>query len=199
MHSPSPGWVRHVPNTLTWLRIAAIPPVVLCMLQGGAARPGEVYAPVPAEIWGAGLFALAAATDFLDGWFARRYQVETLLGKLLDPLADKLLVVSALIILVEKQRVPGWVVVILIVRDLAINALRLSALQDNFILPSSWGGKLKTGLQDVAIACLTVHGTLFGFLPLLEIGHVALWGAVVASVWSAGAYILGMVRHSKAS
>lgn len=182
-------WLRRLPNQLTLLRIACIPAVVALMNQGAVLNTqGEVIPLSATDLAAASLFALAAITDFFDGWIARKYGVETILGKLLDPLADKLLVVSALVILVEKHRLAGWMAVILIVRDLGINALRIAAHEDNIILSSSWLGKTKTFFLDVGIVGLTLSFQ-WGFFSFSFWGLVSMWLALIVSLWSAGEYI----------
>lgn len=182
-------WLRRLPNQLTVLRIVCIPGVVALMNQGQVLNKiGEEIPLSPMDLAAASLFALAAITDFFDGWIARKYGVESLFGKLLDPLADKLLVVSALIILVEKHRLAGWMAVILIVRDLGINAIRLAANEDNITISSSWLGKTKTFFLDVGIVGLTLS-SVWGFFSFSFWGMVSMWFALVVSLWSAGEYI----------
>jgi CDP-diacylglycerol--glycerol-3-phosphate 3-phosphatidyltransferase len=182
-------WLRRLPNQLTLLRIACIPAVVALMNQGEVLNSvGQVIPLSTTDLAAALLFALAAITDFFDGWIARKYGVESILGKLLDPLADKLLVVSALVILVEKHRLAGWMAVILIVRDLGINALRIAAHEDNIIVSSSWLGKTKTFFLDVGIVGLTLSSH-WGFFSFSFWGLVSMWLALVVSLWSAGEYI----------
>lgn len=195
-HEVSP-WLRRLPNQLTALRIACIPAVVLLMNQGEQLTSvGQTIPLSTTDLAAALLFSIAALTDFFDGWIARKYGVETLLGKLLDPLADKLLVVSALIILVEKHRLAGWMAVILIVRDLGINALRLAAHDDNIIISSSWLGKTKTFFLDVGIVALTLS-CQWGFLSVSALGMVAIWLALIVSLWSAGEYIWDYAKQLK--
>lgn len=170
-----------------------IPAVVWLMSSGETVVPGAARSPNANDIWAGWLFTAAALTDFLDGYIARKFNVETVLGKLLDPLADKLLVVSALIILVEKQRLAGWVAVLLIVRDLGINAIRLAAMEDNLSVPSSWIGKTKTFFLDFGIVGLTVYGWKYG-VPWLWVGWIGVWAAVVASVVSALQYLWSYAR-----
>lgn len=186
---PVPDWLRRLPNQLTWLRVFCIPAVVYFLLQGNAVTPGVEFVSTHADKMAALIFTLAGITDFLDGWIARKFGVETVLGKLLDPLADKLLDVSAMIILVEKHRMAGWVAVILIVRDLAINAIRLSAMEDNIVIAANPLAKWKTFFLDIAIVGLMIHGPLFEIIPALQIGTVALWLAVAASLVSAFLYL----------
>lgn len=189
-------WIKRLPNQLTFLRMACIPIVVWLMVRGENISDGKSIIPQNSDIIAASVFGLAAFTDFLDGWIARKFNVETVLGKLLDPLADKLLVVSALIILVEKQRLAGWVAVVLIVRDLAINAVRISALEDKMYIPSSWLGKTKTALIDLAIVGLIVHGTL-AFIPFLLLGQIFTVLAVVASLVSGFQYLFEYGKQLK--
>lgn len=196
--SLAPLWLRRLPNQLTWLRIFCIPIVVVLMLQG-AMYTGEVFEPQRADIWAAAVFGLAAMTDFLDGWIARRFGVESLMGKLLDPLADKLLVVSALIILVGQQRLAGWIAVVLIVRDLGINAIRIAALEENIMINSSWIGKTKTALLDFGIVGLVINGTVLYVIPFRLLGLIFVWTAMVASVISAIQYLWEYAKKSKIS
>jgi CDP-diacylglycerol--glycerol-3-phosphate 3-phosphatidyltransferase len=191
-------WLRRLPNQLTWLRIFCIPVVVLLMLDGEMVQKGVPFEPSSTDILAAVVFGIAALTDFFDGYIARRFGVETVLGKLLDPLADKLLVVSALIILVEKHRLEGWVAVLLIVRDLGINAIRISALEDNIMISSSWIGKTKTAFLDIGIVGLTVYGNWYGF-PFGWIGKACMWAALVASLVSAAEYLWGYAKNLKST
>ncbi|MEY4066361.1 MAG: CDP-diacylglycerol--glycerol-3-phosphate 3-phosphatidyltransferase [Pseudomonadota bacterium] len=190
-------WLRRLPNQLTLLRIGCIPAVVFLMNQGRVASDAELSLTFAASDIAAGvLFALAALTDFFDGWVARTFSVESILGKLLDPLADKLLVVSALIILVEKHRLAGWIAVLLIVRDLGINAIRLAAYEDKIMISSSWLGKTKTLFLDVGIVGLTVW-TTWGPFSFAWWGMLSMWIALFVSLWSAGEYIVGYARQLK--
>jgi CDP-diacylglycerol--glycerol-3-phosphate 3-phosphatidyltransferase len=179
-----------LPNQLTWLRIACIPVVVILLLEGAPVLSGAdaKFEIQNVDILAAIVFGLAALTDFFDGWLARRFGAQSLLGKLLDPLADKLLVVASMIILVEKQRLAGWIAVVLIVRDLGINAIRLAAMDEKIMIESSQLGKVKTFFLDLGIAGLMVHGTLW-YIPWLLIGQISIGVAVASSLISAGLYL----------
>ena len=181
-------WLRRLPNQLTWLRIACIPLVVFLLLESKPLLPGVPFHYEWVDVAAAAVFALAALTDFFDGWLARKFGTESVLGKLLDPLADKLLVVASMIILVEKQRLAGWIAVVLIVRDLGINAIRLSAMDDNIFIESSQIGKAKTLLLDIGIAGLMIHGTLWS-IPWLLIGNLCFAAALLSSLLSAAIYL----------
>jgi CDP-diacylglycerol---glycerol-3-phosphate 3-phosphatidyltransferase len=103
------------------------------------------------------LYLVTATTDFLDGYLARRYGHVTVLGKFLDPLADKLAVTAVLVFMVALGRVPAWIVVVMIARDLAVNGLRSVASAEGLIISASEGGRVKTALQLVAILMLLIH------------------------------------------
>ena len=133
------------------------------------------------DLLGLGLFLLAAATDFLDGFIARRWQKITRLGKLLDPAADKILTSAAFIALVGIDLAPAWMVTVIIAREFAVSALRSLAGTQGVTLGALFSGKVKTGLQIVAIALLIIHDQLGEFRRL---SLVSLWLALLASVWS---------------
>jgi len=137
------------PNLLTVLRIMLVPALVVALL--GNTPGGDVLAAV--------VFALASLTDFVDGYLARARAEVTTFGKLMDPLADKLLIVAALISLVSLNRLAAWVAMVIITRELAVTMLRLGASQAGVVLAASNLGKLKTCLQIFAIlALIAVHG-----------------------------------------
>jgi CDP-diacylglycerol---glycerol-3-phosphate 3-phosphatidyltransferase len=136
----------NIPNTLTMLRIVAVPVIVVALLD--ETPNGDVIA--------AALFALAALTDGLDGYIARRRGDVTTFGKLMDPLADKLLVVAALIALVSLDRLAAWVAMVIIARELAVTGLRSLAAERGVVVAASWLGKVKTALQVAAIVALIV-------------------------------------------
>jgi CDP-diacylglycerol--glycerol-3-phosphate 3-phosphatidyltransferase len=173
-----PFWKRQLPNFITGARMACIPPVVLAL----------TYDTPRAGFWAAVFFITASVSDFFDGYFARVFQVETLLGKFLDPVADKLLVMAALIMLVPLGRVSAVLVILLLSRDLLINGLRAVAATERLVIGVGWMGKWKTGAQMTAIPCLMLKWPLFG-LPLLAIGEGLLWVSLALSLISAVQYI----------
>ena len=134
----------NLPNTLTMLRILAVPVVVVALLS--EIQGGDVIA--------AGVFALAAATDGLDGYIARRRNQVTTFGKLMDPLADKLLVIAALVSLVALNRLAAWIAMVIIAREIAVTGLRSVAAEQGVVISASWLGKVKTTLQIAAIFAL---------------------------------------------
>ena len=134
----------NLPNVLTMVRILAVPVIVVALL--GETPNGDALA--------AGVFALAALTDGLDGYFARSRDAVTPFGKLMDPLADKLLIVAALVSLVSLDRLAAWVAMVIIARELAVTGLRAVAVERGIVIVASPLGKVKTILQVAAVIAL---------------------------------------------
>lgn len=168
----------NLPTLLTLSRIILIPVFIAVVYQH--------------PVWGAIIFGIASITDFLDGYLARRSGQITRFGVILDPLADKFLVISALVVLVDMERLSAWVAIIIIVREFLITGLRVVALSKDIIIPAEMGGKLKTGAQITAVLCLILVGSFFDNLPmdLYDIGITFVWVAVVLSVISGVRYTI---------
>jgi CDP-diacylglycerol--glycerol-3-phosphate 3-phosphatidyltransferase len=126
---------------------------------------------------------LAFITDILDGYFARKYGAVTVLGKFLDPLADKILVSSTMIMLIPLGRIPLWIVIIIIARELAVTGLRGIAVNEGIVVQASALGKYKTIFQVVALLGLCLHYTYFN-IDFQVVGMTFLWGALILTVWS---------------
>ena len=140
----------NLPNVLTVLRILLVPVLVAALLQ--EAGSGDALAAI--------VFALASVTDALDGWIARRSKRTTTFGKLMDPLADKLLVTAALVSLVQLNRVSAWVAMVIIAREFAVTGLRQLAMEHGEVMPASIWGKLKTVFQvAMVLVLITVEGS----------------------------------------
>jgi CDP-diacylglycerol---glycerol-3-phosphate 3-phosphatidyltransferase len=140
----------NLPNSLTLLRIFIVPLLVVVLLT----KFSEDWVGLPQHIAGVSLFLLAAITDALDGWLARRRGQVSRFGALLDPIADKLLISAAFISLVENQLAPAWAVVIIIGREFAVSGLRAVAATEGWVIPASTAGKFKMFTQVVTIALL---------------------------------------------
>ncbi len=169
------------PNFLTLFRIAAIPILVLFML----------YTNRISSFLAAAVFSLAAITDYLDGYIARQKGLVSDFGKIMDPVADKLLTSSAMILLVSHGWIPAWIVCLLIGRDLTITGLRNFVIQGDGNagdISASTLGKYKTGFQIAAIIPLLLHYSYFG-IEFDKIGMFFLWGALIFSLWSGIDYI----------
>lgn len=170
----------NLPTILTLSRIVLIPFFVII----------TPYSP----ILGVVIFGIASLTDFLDGYVARKKGQITKFGIILDPIADKFLVISALILLVDMGRLSVWVAIIIIVREFLITGLRVVALSKDIVISAEIGGKLKTGFQITAILCLIIDMSLFG-LDLYDIGTVLIWVAVVLSIVSGFKYTVSFWKR----
>jgi CDP-diacylglycerol--glycerol-3-phosphate 3-phosphatidyltransferase len=170
----------NLPNTITVVRLAVVPVLLAFPLFDG---------PVGSRIV-AWLFIVSALGDILDGWAARRGQQVTRIGKLLDPLADKLTVTTALIILLNIDRIPAWatpLVVVIIGRELAVTGLRGIASAGGQVVAAAWPGKVKALTQNVAIGALLFPDPTFG-LPAHRIGLTLLGAATALTLWSGYVY-----------
>ena len=170
----------NLPNTITVLRVSVVP--VLLLLPWAQDRQGSQII--------AWLFIVAALTDIVDGWLARRGQMVTHIGKLLDPLADKLLVSTALVMLLSVGRIPVWavwMVVVIIGRELAVTGLRGIASAGGQVMGASWLGKAKAFTQNFAIGALLFHYSTLG-LPAQTLGLGALLVATGLTLWSGYLY-----------
>jgi CDP-diacylglycerol--glycerol-3-phosphate 3-phosphatidyltransferase len=173
-----------LPMALTYLR-AAMAPVILAVLMSGFALSGWVAAI---------LFCIASVTDWLDGYLARKFKVESNMGKFMDPIADKILVLGAIVMLLSMGRVDPVMVFLLLARDIFIGGIRSVAAANNIVIAAKPFGKWKTALQMAAIPCLLIYDPLFG-LPLANIGYYALWVSVVLSLVSGAEYTNGYYRN----
>ncbi|MSM38121.1 MAG: CDP-diacylglycerol--glycerol-3-phosphate 3-phosphatidyltransferase [Geobacter sp.] len=182
----NPIW--NIPNILTLLRIAAIPLLVF-LLMSPDREPG---------FWAAALFAVASVTDWLDGYLARRMGIVTVFGKFLDPIADKLIVMAALIMILPFGRVPAWMVLVILGREIIITGLRGIASSEGIVIQASDLGKFKTIFQLVAIIGLLLHYDYHWFFgidhPYLvvnmhNVGIFYLWIATVITIWSGVDYL----------
>jgi CDP-diacylglycerol--glycerol-3-phosphate 3-phosphatidyltransferase len=145
-------------------------------------------------IIGALVFSIASLTDFLDGYFARRSGDITKFGIILDPIADKFLVISALIVLVDMERLDAWIAIIIIVREFLVTGLRVVALSKDIIIPAELGGKIKTGVQIAAVLCLILNRSLFN-INLYDIGIVLIWLSMVLSIVSGVKYTISFGKR----
>ncbi|MBD5508893.1 MAG: CDP-diacylglycerol--glycerol-3-phosphate 3-phosphatidyltransferase [Lachnospiraceae bacterium] len=175
----------NLPNKLTVFRVILIPFFVLFLLVDITAY----------DKWIAlAIFIIASLTDFLDGHIARKYNLVTNFGKFMDPLADKLLVCSALICLVELSRIPAWIVIVIIAREFIISGFRLIASDNGVVIAASYWGKFKTTFQIVMI-CLMIAD----LEPLYLVTQVVMWAALILTVVSLVDYLIknrGVMQES---
>jgi CDP-diacylglycerol---glycerol-3-phosphate 3-phosphatidyltransferase len=177
----------NLPNRITLARICLIPIMMFFLLVDFRFYPEPLH-------WGsfqlsinhliaAVIFLLAASTDGIDGYIARKYNMVTNLGKLLDPLADKLLVSAVLISLVELGRCDSWIAIVIISREFAVTGLRQVALLEGKVVAASKWGKIKTVVQIVAISLLLLNNFPFQFVSI-PLDDIAIWAAALITIYS---------------
>lgn len=171
--------ILNIPNLLSISRILSVPVFVILMLEPS---------PVRALIAGI-VFGLASATDWLDGYLARKWEQVTKIGKLLDPIADKILIMSALVVLVEIRSdvVQPWIAIVIIGREFAVTGLRSIAAGEGIVIPAEALGKYKVGAQITAVLSLLLDYSMNNEW-LRDLGWFALWLAMVLSLYSAVGY-----------
>jgi CDP-diacylglycerol--glycerol-3-phosphate 3-phosphatidyltransferase len=165
--------ILSLPNGLTVIRILAIPVILFLLFAGG-----KTLQTVTAMI-----FLLVALTDTLDGYLARRRKMVTTLGKFLDPLADKLLIVTALIALISARGIPLWMVIVIVGREIAVTGLRGIAMSGGMVISSSLMGKYKTAFEMASIFFLILGGSYLS-IDFHQVGLVLLWVALALAVLS---------------
>lgn len=181
----------NLPNMITLARILVIPLFVWFIYDGD-----PWYSVLAASV-----FTLAAVSDVIDGFLARRWNMITVTGKLLDPLADKLIVAAALVMCVRLGRIPAWLVIVLLSREFIVTGLRQVAASEGLVIAAGQEGKWKTAMQLSGIVALLIHYTHPVFL-LVDwydvnfnvVGNVLLYGSTAFSVWSAGAYFNAFLK-----
>ena len=187
----SRGLALSLPNVLTYLRIAAVPALVACMLllEGNLAR------------WTAfAFFAAASVTDWLDGYLARAWEQQSTLGQMLDPIADKLLVGAALLMLVHDRTIDGasiWAAVIVLSREILVSGLREYLAGLNVKVHVTQLAKWKTAVQMVALAILIIGPALAPWhVEITRMGIVFLWLAALLTLWTGYDYLKAALRHA---
>ncbi len=181
----------NIPNRITISRIFLIPIFIIILtipVDWGQVESGSFQIPVTHLIAGI-IFLVASLTDWLDGYYARKYNLITNMGKFLDPLADKLLVSAAFILTVEMGMAPAWIVIVIISREFAVTGLRLVASGEGIVLAASSMGKLKTVSQILAIALLLLHNFPFVFLNI-PFDMIMLNIALILTTWSGIDYFI---------
>jgi CDP-diacylglycerol--glycerol-3-phosphate 3-phosphatidyltransferase len=172
--------IMNLPNSLTTLRIFLIPVIVVFYDIDLA---GTLFGTPLSYVVVAGIFALASLTDLLDGYLARKLNLITTYGKFMDPLADKILVVSALILLVEAALVPAWIVAIIVAREFMVSGLRMMLSDKGIVHSAQLAGKIKAAVTMIAIVLLFIT-------PLQEIGLILIYVAAMLTLWSGMEYLL---------
>lgn len=183
-----PQWKKQLPNMVTGLRIAFVPLVVFFLL----------FSSPDYDLCATILFVTASLSDLLDGYLARLYKVESVFGQLMDPVADKLLVMAALIMLIPLGRVNPVLVLLLLSRDIFIGGIRAAAASERLVIAAGSFGKWKTGFQMVAIPALMLDRDIWGLFHSNPLGTWLLWGSMILSIVSAIQYIFLYFKNSKA-
>jgi len=173
----------NLPNAVSILRILAAPVLILLLLSSEE----------KANFIAAVIFAAASLTDWLDGYLARRMGVETTFGKFLDPLADKLLIVTSLIMLIPMGRVPAWMAALIIGREITVTGLRAMASANGIVIAAGRLGKYKTVLQIVSVTALMVHYKILG-IDFQTAGMLLLWVALIFTIWSGVDYFVRFLK-----
>lgn len=176
---------RHLPNKITILRIILIPIFIFLLLYNFS---GEIVLlgsrKIDINVFMATIiFIIAAITDFLDGYLARKYNLVTNIGKFLDPLADKLLVCSAFIVMIELNLIPSWFVVCVITREFAVTGLRMLALEQGEVIAAGILGKLKTVMQLLAIIFILLGNPIFNYYSI-PFDRIILWLSLILTIIS---------------
>lgn len=173
-------------NKLSLLRILLTPLVIILLYF-----PGPFVCLMAALI-----FIFASITDWLDGYIARKYNMVSSIGKFLDPLADKLLICSVLIMFVHLNWAPAWVVIVIVCRELLITGLRAMAIDEGIVLAADRFGKAKTVLQIAAILPITLHYPIFGY-EIWPVGEVLLYASMLVAIYSGVNYCRYVYQHTK--
>jgi CDP-diacylglycerol--glycerol-3-phosphate 3-phosphatidyltransferase len=176
--------IFNLPNTITLMRIGVVPFLFILLLP-----PGRFW-----SLLLAALFIAASLTDLIDGYIARKYSLVTTLGKFLDPIADKLLVNTAMILMIPIGRMPAWIAAITIIRDLLVDWIRSASSSEGFVIQASRMGKQKTLAQIIAVTALMIHYSLFG-IDAHAVGMVILYVALGLTIISGVDYFVKYYRY----
>ncbi len=192
-NTPNEWEIDNLPNRLTMVRIILIPIIIFSLFATIGEWEWAKSHTVSLNYIAAWTFVIAAITDFLDGHIARKKNIVTILGSFLDPIADKFLVISSLIMLQAMNRVHVLIVLILVLREMYITALRLLAMEKGIVVPAGTLGKWKTATQMVGIPLLMANDIPWGLdMPLL--GTIAIYLASLFSLYSALEYSVGLIK-----
>ncbi|MDD5169308.1 MAG: CDP-diacylglycerol--glycerol-3-phosphate 3-phosphatidyltransferase [Syntrophales bacterium] len=182
--SPENRKIINLPNTITLMRLSIIPVLFFLLLS-----PDQTWSLVIAS-----LFIIVSFTDLLDGYVARRYQIVTTMGKFLDPIADKLVINTAMVLMIPIGRIPAWVVAIIIIRDFFVDGIREIASSEGVYIQASWLGKQKTLCQVFAVSALMIHYPFLG-ADAHTVGTTLMFLALAMTVYSGIDYFLKFIKH----
>ncbi|HNS57318.1 MAG TPA: CDP-diacylglycerol--glycerol-3-phosphate 3-phosphatidyltransferase [Smithellaceae bacterium] len=177
--------IFNLPNTITLIRLSVVPFLFILLWS-----PGEFWSLVLAI-----LFVAASITDLLDGYIARKYQLVTTMGKFLDPIADKLMINTAMILMIPIGRIPAWIVALTIIRDFVVDGVRSIASSEGLFIQASRLGKQKTLAQIIAVTALLIHYPIFG-ADAHRVGIIVLYVAFVLTVYSGTNYFIQFYKRA---
>jgi CDP-diacylglycerol---glycerol-3-phosphate 3-phosphatidyltransferase len=181
--SPEKREIINLPNTITMVRLGILPVLFFLLLS-----PDQTWSLVIALI-----FIIISFTDLLDGYVARRYQIVTTMGKFLDPIADKLVINTAMVLMIPIGRIPAWVVAIIIIRDFFVDGIRTIASSEGVVIQASWLGKQKTLCQVFAVSALMIHYPFLG-ADAHAVGTVLLFLALIMTIYSGIDYFMKFLK-----
>ncbi|MEQ8161768.1 MAG: CDP-diacylglycerol--glycerol-3-phosphate 3-phosphatidyltransferase [Smithellaceae bacterium] len=177
--------IFNLPNTITLIRLSVVPFLFILLWS-----PGEFWSLVLAI-----LFVAASITDLLDGYIARKYQLVTTMGKFLDPIADKLMINTAMILMIPIGRIPAWIVALTIIRDFVVDGVRSIASSEGLFIQASRLGKQKTLAQIIAVTALLIHYPIFG-VDAHRVGIIVLYVAFVLTIYSGTNYFIQFYKRA---
>lgn len=196
MHDDLSNDLKTLPNLLSLSRVFLIPFIVVLFEIIRYTDHARIVRLEWLNFIAAVVFGIGGLTDFFDGYFARKNKGITNLGKLIDPISDKLLIATTLIMLVSVNRLQAWIVVLIIGREIAVTGLRAISASTGLIIPASIEGKYKTNFQIAAIVGLLIHYTYFS-ISFQEIGMLFIWIALVVTMWSGVSYFINFSKTIK--
>ncbi len=188
--------IRTLPNMLSLSRVFLIPFIIMLMEIIKYADARNIVLLEWISFITAGIFGMGGLTDFFDGYFARKYKGTTNLGKLLDPISDKLLIAATMIMLVSVNRLHAWIVALIIGREIAVTGLRAVAASSGLVIPASLEGKYKTNFQIAAVIGLLIHYTYFG-INFQRTGMLFIWIALYVTIQSGIRYFMNFSKILK--
>lgn len=184
----------NLPNYLSFARILLVPVVMVLLVKISPLRTSEYNLWVGLIV--SGVFIIAGVSDLIDGYYARKYNIDSVVGKYLDPLADKLMILAVMVMLIPLERIPAWMVVIFLAREITITALRGVATAEGLVIPADQWGKKKTLLQNISLVALMIHYPLLG-INTQKFGMIVLVMALILSLGSGYNYLYQFFQEIK--
>lgn len=182
----------NVPNYLTLGRIVLIPAIMVILSEISPEKSQSFNFAM--GLIASGIFIIAGVSDLIDGYYARKYAINSVFGKYFDPLADKMMILTVMIMLIPLNRIPAWIVVLFLAREIAITALRGIATAEGLVIPADQWGKKKTLLQNIALVALMLHYPVFG-ADAQKFGFAVLILALIVTIASGIHYVVVFAKE----